>query len=134
MDDIPGLRLKHEPPVPGRAETKVSAEAAGNKPRKIEEYVGRVNSGTDALSITSMQSPSGWVEPGQQPAFNGYTVVLKGMLRVSTKTETSDIHAGEAVIVEAGKWVQCGTPVPEGAEYIAVCGPAFSPDTVNQDA
>lgn len=109
-------------------------QAAGNKPKKIEEYIGRVNSGTDALSIARMQSPGGWVEPGQQPAFDEYTVVLKGLLRVTTKNETGDIHAGEAVIVEAGEWVQYSTPGPEGAEYIAVCSPAFSPDTVNREA
>ena len=108
-------------------------QAAGNQPKIIEEYVGRVNSGTDALSIARMQCPCGWVEPGQQPAFREYTVVLKGMLRVSTKNETSDIHAGEAVIVEAGEWVQYSTPGPKGAEYIAVCLPAFSPDTVHRD-
>ncbi|MEJ2039351.1 MAG: hypothetical protein P8X55_10495 [Desulfosarcinaceae bacterium] len=109
-------------------------QAAGNQPKIMEEYVGRVNSGTDALSIARMQCPGGWVEPGQQPAFREYTVVLKGMLSVSTKNETSDIHAGESVIVEAGEWVQYSTPGPGGAEYIAVCAPAFSPDTVNRDA
>jgi quercetin dioxygenase-like cupin family protein len=109
-------------------------QAAGNKQKKIEEYVGRVNSGTEALSIARMQSPAGWLEPGQQPAFDEYTVVLKGLLRVSTKNQTYEIHAGEAVIVEAGEWVQYSTPGPEGAEYIAVCAPAFSPDTVNRDA
>ena len=108
-------------------------EAAGNKPKIIEEYIGRVNSRTDELSIARMKSPSGWIEPGQKPEFNEYTVVLKGMLRVMTKEETIDIYEGEAVIVPAGEWVQYSTPSSEGAEYIAVCLPAFSPEIVHRD-
>lgn len=108
-------------------------EAAGNKPKIIEEYIGRVNSRTDELSIARMKSPSGWIEPGQKPDFNEYTVVLKGMLRVMTKEETKDIYQGEAVIVPAGEWVQYSTPSSEGAEYIAVCLPAFSPEIVHRD-
>jgi len=108
-------------------------EAAGNKPKIIEEYIGRVNSGTDELSIARMKSPHGWTEPGQQPEFNEYSVVLKGMLRVSTKEKTIDVYKGEAIIINAGEWVQYSTPNPEGAEYIAVCLPAFSPETVNRD-
>ncbi len=108
-------------------------EAAGNKPKIIEEFIGRVNSDTDELSIARMNSPSGWVEPGQKPEFNEYTVVLKGMLRITTKEKATDIYAGEAVILQAGEWVQYSSPGPEGAEYIAVCLPAFSPDIVNRD-
>jgi mannose-6-phosphate isomerase-like protein (cupin superfamily) len=107
--------------------------SVGNKPKIIEEYIGRVNSGTEALSIARMKSPGGWIEPGQKPEFSEYTVVLQGMLRVATKEKTIDIHAGEAVIVTAGEWVQYSTPGPEGAEYVAVCSPAFSPDTVYRD-
>ncbi len=108
-------------------------EAAGNKPKRIEEYIGHVNSQTSKLSVARMVSPAGWVEPGQTPEFDEYTVVLKGMLRVKTKTETWDIHAGEAIIIEANEWVQYSSPSEAGAEYIAVCSPAFSPDTVHRD-
>lgn len=107
--------------------------SVGNKPKIIEEFVGRVNSGTDTLSIARMKSPGGWIEPGQKPEFSEYTVVLQGTLRVATKEESIDIHAGEAVIVNAGEWVQYSTPEPEGADYLAVCLPAFSPDTVCRD-
>ena len=107
--------------------------AAGNKPKKIEEFIGIVNSRTEAVSIARMTSPSGWVEPGQRPEFDEYTVVLKGMLRVKTEKEIIDIRAGEAIITKKGEWVQYSTPESEGAEYIAVCIPAFSPDIVNRD-
>lgn len=107
--------------------------AAGNKPKIIEEFIGRVNSGTGDLSIARMKSPAGWIEPGQKPAFDEYTVVFKGMLRVTTKEGAVDIHAGQAVIVPSGEWVQYSTPGPEGAEYVAVCLPAFSPETVHRD-
>ena len=109
-------------------------KAAGNKPKIIEEYIGRVNSDTKQLSIARMKSPAGWIEPGQQPQFDEYTVVLKGMLRIQTQDKTIDIHAGEAVIISAGERVQYSTPGAEGAEYVAVCLPAFSPETVNRDA
>ena len=108
--------------------------AAGNKPKIIEEYVGRVNSRTDALSLARMKSPSGWIEPGQTPAFDEYTLVLKGMLRVETKGTTIDVHEGQAVIAHQGEWIRYSTPGPEGAEYVAVCLPAFSPETVHRDA
>ena len=108
-------------------------EAVGNKPKVIEEYIGFVNSQTSDLSIARMKSPSGWAEPGQKPEFDEYTVVLKGMLRVKTAEEQIDIHAGEAIVVKANEWVQYSTPDDEGAEYIAVCIPAFSPDTVHRD-
>ncbi len=107
--------------------------AAGNKPKKIEEFIGRVNSGTDMISIARMKSPSGWIEPGQKPEFDEYTVVLSGMLNVKTEKETIDVKAGEAVIINKNEWVQYSTPGEEGAEYIAVCLPAFSPDIVHRD-
>ncbi|MCP4693688.1 MAG: cupin [Desulfobacterales bacterium] len=108
-------------------------EAAGNKPKMIEEFIGRVNSNTDQVSIARMKSPSGWVEPGQKPEFDEYTVVLKGMLRVTSERQTRDVHQGEAVVAAAGEWVQYSTPGPDGAEYIAVCLPAFSPEAVHRD-
>ena len=108
-------------------------EAAGTKPKRIEEFIGQVNSGTGALSVARMISPPGWREPGQRPAFDEYTVVLKGRLRVESEGSTLDILAGEAVIAHAGQWVRYSTPEPEGAEYIAVCQPAFSPETVHRD-
>jgi mannose-6-phosphate isomerase-like protein (cupin superfamily) len=107
--------------------------AAGNKPKVIEEFIGRVNSKTDSASIARMKSPSGWIEPGQRPEFDEYTVVLHGMLRIATKNGSVDVHAGQAVIVHKGEWIQYSTPGPEGAEYIAVCLPAFSPETVHRD-
>ena len=109
-------------------------KAAGNKPKIIEEFIGRVNSHTEAVSIARMKSPSGWVEPGQTPEFDEYTVVLRGTLRVTTKEGPTDIRAGEAVIAKRGEWVQYSTPAAEGAEYIAVCVPAFSPETVHRDS
>jgi mannose-6-phosphate isomerase-like protein (cupin superfamily) len=108
-------------------------EAAGNKPKRIEEFVGRVNSKNSEVSIARMNSPSGWIEPGQTPEFEEFTIVLKGMLRVTTRHGVLDVHAGEAVIVHPGEWVQYSTPGEEGAEYIAVCLPAFSPRTVHRD-
>jgi len=109
-------------------------QAAGNKPKIIEEFVGRVNSQTGDLSVAKMKSPSGWIEPGQTPEFDEYTLVLRGMLRVATRSGSIDVHAGQAVIVHAGEWVQYSTPGSEGAEYVAICLPAFSPDTVHRDA
>ena len=107
--------------------------SAGNKPKVIEEYVGRVNSKTDALSIARMKSPSGWVEPGQRPEFDEYTVVLRGALHIKTETGSLEIKAGSALLVPRGEWVQYSTPGPDGAEYIAVCHPAFSMETVHRD-
>jgi mannose-6-phosphate isomerase-like protein (cupin superfamily) len=109
-------------------------KAAGNKPKIIKEFIGRVNSKTDAVSIAKMESPSGWIEPGQTPEFDEYTVVLKGTLRVTTKSGDTDVKAGQAIITHAGEWVKYSTPGPEGAEYIAVWLPAFSPGTVRRDA
>ena len=112
----------------------VVIEAAGTKPKLIEEFIGRVNSATAGVSVARMRSPAGWIEPGQTPEFDEYTVVLRGTLRVTTKDEAIDVHAGQAVITHRGEWVQYSTPEPEGAEYIAVCVPAFSPETVHRDA
>jgi ethanolamine utilization protein EutQ len=108
--------------------------AVGNKPKLIREYIGRVNSQTTATSIAHMVSPSGWVEPGQRPDFDEYTVVLKGALRVESEGSVLDVAAGQAVIAHAGEWVRYSTPGGDGAEYIAVCLPAFSPETVHRDA
>jgi len=114
--------------------TSSTIHAAGNKPKIIEEFVGRVNSGTSEVSIARMKSPAAWVEPGQTPAFTEYTVVLHGTLRVTTKNGLVDVRAGEAVIAERGEWVQYSTPASEGAEYVAVCLPAFSIESVHRDA
>jgi mannose-6-phosphate isomerase-like protein (cupin superfamily) len=108
--------------------------AAGTLPKRIEEFVGRVNSGDTAVSVARMQSPAGWVEPGQRPAFDEYTVVLTGRLRVESEDGGFvDVRAGQAITTRAGEWIRYSTPAPEGAEYIAVCLPAFSPDTVHRD-
>ena len=108
-------------------------EAAGNKPKLIDELVGRVNTGDDAVSIAHMRSPGGWVEPGQTPEFDEYTVVLAGRLHVEHEGGELDVVAGQAVATRAGEWVRYSTPDPEGAEYIAVCLPAFGPDIVHRD-
>ncbi len=113
--------------------TPTIVAAAGTLPKKIAEYIGRVNSGTSEVSIAHMKSPSGWVEPGQTPEFDEYTVVLKGSLRVETKSGVTDVDAGQAIITPKGEWVRYSTPGAEGAEYIAVCIPAFSPGTVHRD-
>ena len=108
--------------------------AAGNKPKLIDEYIGRVNSKTSAASIAHMHSPQGWEEPGQKPEFAEFTIVLKGMLRVEHQGGTLDVNAGQAVIAHSGEWVRYSTPLDGGAEYIAVCLPAFSMDTVHRDS
>jgi hypothetical protein len=107
--------------------------AAGNKPKVIEEYVGRATTGEQTTSIARMRSPGGWIEPGQTPAFDEYTLVLVGLLRVRHRDGVLDVFAGQAVVTRAGEWVQYSTPNPEGAEYIAICRPAFSPETVCRD-
>ena len=107
--------------------------AAGNKPKQIAEYVGRLNSGTEALSIARMVSPSGWSEPGQTPDFDEYTLVLRGRLRVHTRAAVIDVNAGQAIVTRKGEWVSYSTPGPDGAEYVAVCLPAFSTDLVHRD-
>lgn len=108
-------------------------QSAGNKPKLIDEYIGRVNSKTSAASVAHMRSPQGWLEPGQTPEFDEFTIVLKGMLRVEHKAGALDVHAGQAVVAHAGEWVRYSTPNAEGAEYIAVCLPAFSMETVHRD-
>lgn len=108
--------------------------AAGSKPKLIDEYIGRVNTETQALSVAHMRSPGGWTEPGQTPDFDEYTVVLKGVLRVEFNGGMMDVTAGQAVIAHRGEWVRYSTPEPEGAEYIAVCCPAFTLDAAHRDA
>lgn len=108
-------------------------QAAGNKPKVIEEFIGRVNSETESLSAARMNSPSGWVEPGQTPEFDEYTLVLRGKLLVTSKSDVIAVLAGQAVIAHRGEWVQYSTPGPEGAEYVAICLPAFSMDRVHRD-
>jgi mannose-6-phosphate isomerase-like protein (cupin superfamily) len=114
------------------APTRIAA--AGNKPKLIDEFVGRVNSKTSELSVAHMRSPSGWVEPGQTPEFREITVVIKGSLHVEHKGGALDVNAGQAVVCEPGEWVRYSTPGAEGAEYIAICLPAFSMDTVHRDS
>jgi len=109
-------------------------EAAGNKPKIIREFVGRVNSATSDLSIAQMQSPGGWVEPGQTPEFDEYTLVLRGTLRVSHRAGELGVTHGQTVLAHAGEWVQYSTPGDDGADYVSVCLPAFSPDLVHRDA
>ena len=108
-------------------------EAAGEPSKTIEEYIGRVNSNTTALSIARMKSPSGWSEPGQKPEFDEFTVVLQGVLHIRLKDREFDVAAGQAVSISAGEWVQYSSPHPEGSEYLAVCLPAFSPELVHRD-
>lgn len=108
-------------------------QAAGNKPKRIEEYAGRVNSGHSAVSVARMTSPGGWQEPGQRPEFEEVTVVLRGMVRVESEGGTLEVRAGQAVVTHPGEWVRYSTPEADGAEYIAVCVPAFSPGTVHRD-
>ena len=108
-------------------------EAAGNKPKIIEEYIGRVNSKTSSVSIAKMTSPEGWTEPGQKPEFDEYTIVLKGKINVKVDDKNYEVEAGQAIITHAGEWVQYSTPESGGAEYVAVCLPAFSSDIVHRD-
>jgi mannose-6-phosphate isomerase-like protein (cupin superfamily) len=108
-------------------------QAAGSKPKRIEEYTGRVNSGHQQVSVARMVSPGGWQEPGQRPEFEEITVVLRGAVRVEYEAGVLDVGAGQAVVTAPGEWVRYSTPGPEGAEYIAVCLPAFSPATVHRD-
>jgi hypothetical protein len=108
--------------------------AAGTRPKRIEEYAGRVNSGHTGVSVARMQSPEGWEEPGQRPEFEEITVVLKGLLRVDHEAGTLDVRAGQAVVTAPGEWIRYSSPDPGGAEYVAICLPAFSPATVHRDA
>ena len=108
-------------------------QAAGNKPKLIDEFIGRINSKDSQVSVAHMRSPEGWEEPGQTPEFDEYTIVLKGMIRVTHKDGSIDVRTGQAVIAHKGEWIRYSTPEAGGAEYIAVCLPAFSPDTVHRD-
>jgi ethanolamine utilization protein EutQ len=119
--------------MPTLIEKPTRIQPAGNKPKLIDEYIGRINSDTDSLSVAHMRSPSGWVEPGQTPTFDEFTVVLKGTLRVEHKDGSLEVASGQAVIAHAGEWIRYSTPNDGGAEYIAVCLPAFSMETVNRD-
>ena len=111
----------------------IRIRATGSKPKLIDEYIGRVTTKTSAASVAHMRSPQGWIEPGQTPEFDEFTIVLKGMLRVDYKEGFLDVHAGQAVVAYSGEWIRYSTPTAEGAEYIAVCLPAFSMETVHRD-
>ncbi len=120
--------------MPKLIEAPAVVQAAGTKPKRIEEYAGRVNSGHAGVSVARMVSPAGWQEPGQRPEFEEITVVLRGVLRVEHEAGILDVRAGQAVITSPDEWIRYSTPDPEGAEYIAVCLPAFSPHNVHRDA
>lgn len=119
--------------MPQRIDAPTVVPAVGTAPKRIEEYVGRVNTGTEGVSIARMVSPSGWKEPGQRPAFEEYTLVLHGVLTVEYEGGSMEVAAGQAVHTRAGEWVRYSTPGAEGAEYVAICLPAFSPETVHRD-
>jgi mannose-6-phosphate isomerase-like protein (cupin superfamily) len=119
--------------MPALIEQPSRVEAAGTKPKLIDEFVGRINTGHAQLSIARMRSPGGWIEPGQAPEFDEYTVVLNGLLRIEHRGGVIEVRAGQAVVVQCGEWVRYSTPEPEGAEYIAVCLPAFSLDAAHRD-
>lgn len=119
--------------MPRIIDAPTTVEAAGNKPKQIEEFVGRVNSGHAELSVARMVSPSGWIEPGQRPEFTEITLVLKGSIHLEYESGECDIAAGQAVVTEPGEWVRYSTPNPDGAEYVAICLPAFSPTAVHRD-
>ena len=119
--------------MPKLIERPTRVQAAGNKPKIIDEYVGRVNSGHCTVSVAHMRSPEGWQEPGQTPEFDEVTIVVRGTLRVEHAAGTLDVHAGQAVVVEKGEWIRYSTPGEDGAEYFAICIPAFSPEAVHRD-
>ena len=119
--------------MPALIEAPMIIEAAGNLPKRIEEYAGRVRSGHSSVSVARMVSPAGWQEPGQRPEFEEITVVLRGCLRVEHESGVLDVRAGQAVIAKPGEWVRYSSPEPPGAEYVAICLPAFSPATVHRD-
>jgi mannose-6-phosphate isomerase-like protein (cupin superfamily) len=119
--------------MPRLIEAPAVVHAAGNKPKRIEEYAGRVNSGHGGVSVARMRSPEGWLEPGQRPEFEEITVVLNGTVRVEYEGGSMDVAAGQAVVTVPGEWIRYSTPHAGGAEYIAVCLPAFSPETVHRD-
>ncbi|HAW30812.1 cupin domain-containing protein [Gimesia maris] len=120
--------------MPRYIELPTIVKAAGNKPKQIEEFVGRVNTGDESISVARMVSPGGWVEPAQSPEFQEMSVVLKGVLHVETKLGKFEVKTGQAIILDAGEWVRYSTPGSEGAEYIAICLPAFSPETVHRES
>jgi mannose-6-phosphate isomerase-like protein (cupin superfamily) len=128
-----GTLMQRSIAMPTLIERPSIIQAAGTKPKRIEEYVGRVNSDRSSVSVARMISPEGWLEPGQQPEFEEITVVIKGTLRVESKSGTLDVRAGQAVIAHPGEWVRYSTPEAGGAEYVAICLPAFSMDTVHRD-
>jgi mannose-6-phosphate isomerase-like protein (cupin superfamily) len=119
--------------MPRLIESPSIIQAAGTKPKRIEEFIGRVNSGHGAVSVARMKSPPGWLEPGQRPEFEEITVVLRGMVRVEYEGGSLEVRAGQAVVTAPGEWVRYSTPEADGAEYVAVCVPAFSPDTVHRE-
>ena len=119
--------------MPRLIDQPTTIQSAGNLPKRIDEYLGRVNSGDSALSLAHMRSPSGWIEPGQRPEFREMTYVIRGVLQVETADGVIEVRAGQAIVTEPGEWVRYGTPGPDGAEYIAVCTPAFNMDLVHRD-
>ncbi len=119
--------------MPRFIESPTVITSSGNKPKLIQEFVGGVNTGASHVSVARMVSPGGWVEPGQRPEFEEMTLVLKGTLRVEHESGVTDVAAGQAIVTAPGEWVRYSSPEPEGAEYVAICLPAFSPDTVNRD-
>ena len=129
----PSFLFRYTPDMITLIDAPTIIKAAGNKPKRIEEFVGRVNTGHEAVSVARMVSPAGWIEPGQAPEFDEFTVVLRGTLRVESRGATLDVRAGQAVHVPAGDWVRYSTPDADGAEYVAVCLPAFSPQNVHRD-
>jgi ethanolamine utilization protein EutQ len=134
FDALPQVFLNGKEQMPTLIAQPTRIEAAGNKPKRIDEFIGRINSQTEVASVAHMRSPGGWVEPGQTPEFEEFSVVLRGTLRVEYLHGIIDVRAGQAVIAHKGEWVRYSTPGDEGAEYIAVCVPAFSPQTVHRDA
>ena len=120
--------------MPRLIERPTVIQAAGNKPKQIEEFAGRVNSGHAGISVARMVSPEGWTEPGQRPEFEEITLVLRGVLRVEHERGALDVHAGQAIVTHPGEWVRYSSPEPGGAEYVAVCTPAFTPQAVHRDA
>ena len=131
---MPEVNLRHRSLLmPTFIETPTVIPTASQKPKEIREHVGRVNTSTDALSIAHMRSPAGWEEPGQRPDFDEYTLVLDGKLQVEHEGGVNEVSAGQAIIAHRGEWVRYSTPHPGGAEYVAICLPAFSPETVNRD-
>lgn len=119
--------------MPILIEGSTPIQSVGTKSKQIQEYIGHINSGHSGISVAHMTSPEGWEEPGQRPEFEEFTVVLRGLLRVDYQTGRLDVQEGQAVVATAGEWIRYSTPEPGGAEYIAICVPAFSPDTVNRD-